>query len=214
MERFKNIVCLIQTSVCKMKTIFKPSIWKILRLFYENKNIPMHLREISRKTNLNESTISTHLNNLLKDRILKAESEANLKKFHVNKILIPEIFPLFDSEKLESLSILRRDAIKLYIKKLEKKPLLILVFGSTAKGTYKNDSDIDILEISYKNNKEEKIKNYVEAQTGIKIQVFKMTEAMFNKELNSKKDKLIQAALETGFPIFNAKYFYEVIYNE
>ena len=214
MERFKNIVCLIQTSVCKMKTIFKPSIWKILRLFYENKNIPMHLREISRKTNLNESTISTHLNNLLKDRILKAESEANLKKFHVNKILIPEIFPLFDSEKLESLSILRRDAIKLYIKKLEKKPLLILVFGSTEKGTYKNDSDIDILEISYKNNKEEKIKNYVEAQTGIKIQVFKMTEAMFNKELNSKKDKLIQAALETGFPIFNAKYFYEVIYNE
>jgi len=197
-----------------MKTIFKPSIWKILRLFYENKNIPMHLREISRKTNLNESTISTHLNNLLKDRILKAESEANLKKFHVNKILIPEIFPLFDSEKLESLSILRRDAIKLYIKKLEKKPLLILVFGSTEKGTYKNDSDIDILEISYKNNKEEKIKNYVEAQTGIKIQVFKMTEAMFNKELNSKKDKLIQAALETGFPIFNAKYFYEVIYNE
>jgi predicted nucleotidyltransferase len=197
-----------------MKTIFKPSIWKILRLFYENKNTPMHLREISRKTNLNESTISTHLNNLLKDNILKAESEANLKKFYVNKVLIPEIFPLFDSEKLESLSILRRDAIKLYVKKLEKKPLLILVFGSTAKGTYKNDSDIDILEVSYKNNKEEKIKSYVEAQTGIKIQVFKMTEIMFNKELNSKKDKVIQTALETGFPVFNAKYFYEVIYNE
>jgi DNA polymerase sigma len=68
---------------------------------------------------------------------------------------------------------------------LERKPLLIVVFGSTAKGTYKNDSDIDILEVNYEKNKEEKIKKYVEAQTGIRLQIFKMNGVIFNKELNS-----------------------------
>jgi predicted nucleotidyltransferase len=197
-----------------MKSLLKPSIWKILRLFYEDRNMPLHLRDIARKVKLNESTVSTHLNNLNKAGILKSQSDANLKKFYINKDKIPEIFPLYDNDKLESLPVLRKDAIKLYIKKLEKKPLLLIVFGSTSKGTFRKDSDLDILEITSEKNKDEKIEKYIEAQTGIKIQTFKISEEQFKEQLKSKKDKVIQSALETGFPVFNAKYFYEVIYNE
>ncbi len=197
-----------------MKALLKPSIWKILKLFYENNNIPLHLREIARKVKLNESTVSSHLNNLVKERILKAETEANLKKFYINKNKIPEIFPLFDSEKIESLPLLRRDAIKIYIKKLEKKPLLLIVFGSTAKGTYRKDSDLDILAVFPEKNNDKEIIDYVNSQTGIKIQTFKMNEEQFKEERILKKDKTVQSALETGFPVFNEKYFYEVRYNE
>ena len=194
-----------------MKTILKPSNWKILELFYGNKNEPIHLRDISRKIKLNESTTSTHLNKLVKEGILKAEKEANLKKFSIYKNQIPSIFPLFDYERLETLPLVRRDAIKLYIQKLDKKPLLVIVFGSTAKGNFRKDSDIDILVIFPEKYNDEKTIDYVNSQTGIKIQTFKITEEQFNEELKLKKDRVVQSALETGFPVFNEKYYYEVI---
>ena len=197
-----------------MKTILKPSNWKILRLFYDNNNKPLHLRDISRKIKLNESTTSTHLNNLVKDGILKTEKDANLKKFSIYKNQIPFIFPLFDYERLDALSLVRKDAVKLYIKNLDKKPLLAIVFGSTAKGTFRKDSDVDILVIFPEKNDDKKTIDYVNSQTGIKIQTFKITEQQFNEEIKLKKDKVIQSALETGFPVFNEKYYYEVINNE
>ena len=195
-----------------MKTIFKPAIWKILKLFYENKNKPIHLREISRLVKLNESTISRHLNNLVKMDVLKTLTDGNLKKFYVNKIHIPDLFPLFDSEKLEALPILRRDAVKLYLSKIEKKPVFLIVFGSTAKGNFNKQSDLDLLEIISTKYNNEKVKMYVEAQTGIKLQIFRIRETQFYKELKLKNDRVVQAALETGFPVFNGKYFYEEVF--
>ena len=46
---------------------------------------------------------------------------------------------------------------------------------------------------------------YVEAQTGIKLQIFRIRETQFYKELKLKNDRVVQAALETGFPVFNGK---------
>src|SRR3989344_3301134 len=131
-----------------MITIIKPGIWKILKIFYNNKNMPVHLRGIARLSDMNESTASLHLNSLVKNGILKAVADGNLKKFFISLKYIPLMFPIFDNEKLESLPILRKNAIKMYIEKLEKKPLILVVFGSTAKGNFKNDSDLDILEIT------------------------------------------------------------------
>ena len=197
-----------------MKTIIKPAVWKILKLFYSNRNAPVHLREIARETKMNESSISRHLNNLVKQGVLKASKEANLKKFYVVKRQIPNIFPLFDEEKLENLPLLRRDAIKIYLTKLEKKPLLVIVFGSTAKETFRKDSDIDILQVNSNKSKDKETVRYVEAQTGLRLQVFNLTEEQFRKELKMKEDYVIQSALTTGFPVFNAKYYYEAIANE
>jgi len=197
-----------------MKTIIKPAIWKILKLFYDNHNSPLHLREIARETKMNESSISRHLNNLVKQRILKFSKEANLKKFSIVNKQTPLIFPIFDEERLETLPLLRKDAIKIYLKKLKKKPLLVIVFGSTAKETFRKDSDIDILKISSAKDKDEEAKDYVDAQTGLKLQVLDLTEEQFKKELKMKEDYVVQSALKTGFPIFNAKYYYEAIADE
>lgn len=197
-----------------MQTIIKPTVWKILNLFYNNHNSPLHLREIARKTNMNESSISRHLNNLLKQGILKSSKEANLKKFYVAKEQIPSLFPLFDQEKLENLPLLRKDAIKIYLNKLKKKPLLVIIFGSTAKGTFRKDSDIDIIKISFTKDEDKEAVKYVEAQTGLRLQVLNLTEEQFRKELKIKEDYVVQSALKTGFPVFNAKYYYEAIANE
>ena len=197
-----------------MKTIIKPGMWKILKLFYDNKNREIHLREISRRIKLNESSVYLNLNSLVKNKIMIFKKEGNLKKFSINKRYIPKIFPIYDDEKLENLSLLRKNAILSYIEKNDKKPLLLIVFGSTAKGNYKDDSDIDILEVyTVKTDNKDLIKE-VEQLTNMKIHNFQMTEKEFNKEFKLKEDKVIQAALETGFPVFNQKYYYGIKYNE
>ena len=131
-----------------MKTIFKPTVYKILKLFYDNQNFPIHLRLISRKTNMNESSVSRQLNLLEKNKILKSLKDGNLKKFYISYNKVSSIFPFFDQEKLNALPLLRQDAIKEYVKVLKRKPVLLIVFGSTAKNNFTEESDIDILEVS------------------------------------------------------------------
>lgn len=194
-----------------IKTIFHKQYYKIIELFYNNHNNALHLREISRRINLKESATSLHLNSLEDSKILESRKEANLKKYNLRKQIIPYIFPLYDTEKLEKLPLLRKNAIKEYLKKM-KKPLLLIVFGSTAKNTFNQNSDIDILEVS--NYDSEQAKQHAESITGQKLQIFRISPAKLFKELKIREDHVIQAAITTGFPVFNKEYFYDVIYNE
>jgi len=197
-----------------METIIKKGYWKIFKLFYNNKNSYKHLREISRNTKMNESSISRNLNFLVKNKFLISKKEGNMKMFKVNKKAIPKIFPIYDIEKFENLPLLRKNAIKFYLENLEKKPVTAAVFGSSAKGSYKQDYDVDILEIVNSKQDNKKAKKYAESQTGIRIQIFQINLKKFIEELKIKKDNVIQSAIKTGFPVFNNKYYYEVVYNE
>lgn len=197
-----------------IRTIIHKQYWNILQLFYVNHNSPLHLRDISRKIHLKESATSRHLQALEKTNVLKSQREANLKKYSLKKPVIPKIFPFFDEEKLEALPLLRKNAIKEYLKALKNKPVLMIIFGSTAKGNYREDSDIDIIEVFPIKTNTKQAKAHAEALTGISIQLFQIIEADFYKELKIKEDKVVQSGVNTGFPVFNTKYFYELIYNE
>ncbi len=197
-----------------MRTLIKDKIWEILELFYQNKNQPLHLREIARRINLREGPLTRHLNHLTKSKILLFKEEGNLKMFYINKELIPKIFPLYDQDRFEKLPSLRKNAIKYYINKMNRKPVLLILFGSTAKGHAKETSDIDIIEIYNTKVDNAEAKKYVNAQTGLHISAFQMTFKDFVKELRLKEDHVIQAGLETGFPVYNQNYYYEVLNNE
>jgi predicted nucleotidyltransferase len=197
-----------------MNALLKPAVYKILKLFYNNHNHPLHLREIARKTEMNESSISRHLNHLVKTGLLKTIPEANLRKFYVSSRQIPLVFPLFDEEKMEKLPLLRLNAIKYFLQKLEKKPIIAVIFGSTAKGNFRDDSDLDLLLITNGKINDALAKSFVEAQTAIRTQTFFTSEKEFKKELKTKTDKVLLSALETGFPVFNQKYYYELMCNE
>lgn len=195
-----------------MRTIINEHYWKILEVFYKNKNTPVHLREISRNINLREGSLTRHLNKLIKNNILTYQYEGNLKKF--NLINISKIYPLYDLERYRKLHFIRKNAIKLYINTLIEKPIFIILFGSTAKGNYKDDSDLDLITIFNKKTDTKKAIKYAEAQTGIKISEFQLTYEEFTKELKLEQDNVIQAGIETGYPIYNQIFFYEVIGNE
>lgn len=196
-----------------MRTIMKKAMHNLLELFYKNNNEPLHLRDIARKVNLNESSISRHLNILVKKNILKIKMDGNLKKFYLSLDYIPILFSVYDDEKINSLPLLRKKTIKLYLQNLVKKPVFMIVFGSTAKGTFRNNSDLDILEVYYSKTDNKEIQKYVESQTGIRINSFQLTEKQFKIELITRQDKTIQSAINTGFPVFNQKYYWALIYN-
>ncbi len=196
-----------------MKTMIKTGMWKMLKLFYENRNSALHLRNISRKAKMNESSVFRYLKLLEKEKVVNSKIDGNMKKFYINSNFAPKILPLFDYEKLDNLPLRRKNAVIFYLSKLVKKPVFVVVFGSTSKGNYTKESDIDILEVISCDNDNKIAKKYAESQTGIRLQILRVTEEEFNKELTEKKDKVIQSAIETGFPVFNNKYFYEVVYN-
>ena len=49
-----------------METITKSGVWTILRLFYNEKNARIHLRDIARKAGLNENSASRFLEQMSK----------------------------------------------------------------------------------------------------------------------------------------------------
>jgi predicted nucleotidyltransferase len=194
-----------------MKTLYKKQYWSILNLFYMNNNTQLHLRQISRLLNLREGALSRHLNYLLKENVLVSESIGNMKFFKVRET--PRIFLLFDIARFDELPLLRRNAIQFYIEKLSVKPIFIIIFGSTAKGVFNDESDLDIVSVFDKVRDTKQAVRYAESQTGITISDIIISLEDFKRELNQKEDMLIQSALETGFVAYNHAYYYEVMRN-
>jgi len=193
-----------------MKTIIKSQHWKILEIFYQNKNHPIHLREISRKIKLKEGPLSRHLKAL--ETILTHEKEGNLKKFKIKEI--SKIYPFFDIERFNNLIKLRQNSIEFYLNHLEEKPIFLILFGSTATLNFKEDSDIDIIAVFNKKTQTTKSRKYSESQTGIKINEFQLTYFNFLEEIKLKQDNVIQSGIETGYPIYNHEFYYKTINNE
>lgn len=198
-----------------MGTLLKSGHTKILRLFYENKKASFHLREIARRTKLYANSVTRFLNQLEKEGILTYKKDGNLKKYKIKKSeKLNNIFSSFDIERINKLPLARRRAINYFLDKLQEKPVIVLLFGSTAKEIFKKESDIDLLLIVNKKLNTDKAKDYVDAQVGIKINCFQITYDEFLKEIKLKEDKVIQSALNTGYPIFNQMLFYEVYLQE
>lgn len=198
-----------------MTTILKPTIKKILTIFYERKNESFHLRAIARKTELYGQSITRYLNQLEQDKILFSKKDGNLKKYSLRKNKTTfALLTLFDVDKFNKLPLIKQQAIDLFIDSLSEKPLIALLFGSTAKQTFTDKSDIDVLLIVNKKINPTNAIKKVDAQTAQKISVFQITIKEFETELKLKEDHVVQSAIQTGYPIINHIYYYRCVNNE
>ncbi len=196
-----------------METILKTGYEKILELFYKEKNSQFHLRDIARKTELNENSATRFLNQLEKEDMLCFVRDGNLKKYQIkrnNRVYL--VFSMFDLEKFNKLPNKRKNALSYFLKNLEEKPIMAILFGSTAKETFSDKSDIDLLLVVNRDIKTENSEDYAASQTGIKVSIIQIIYDKFLKELKMREDKLIQSAVSSGYPIFNHLHFYEVFY--
>ena len=198
-----------------MLTTLRPGYEKIIQLFYRDKALKLHFREIARQTELFEPSAYRFLNSLEKNQILKSEKDGNLKKYSIKKgIRAYFLFEAFDLEKFEKLPSIRRNAIKTYLDNLPEKPVFAILFGSTAKGTYKNDSDIDVLLVTNNKINAEQAEKEANALTAIRMSTFQITHKDFLTDLKMKEDKVVQSAIASGYPLINHIQYYEGIYTK
>jgi predicted transcriptional regulator len=198
-----------------MEIILKSGFEKILALFYQDKSAKIHLRDIARKTKLNENSAFRFLKELEKSKLLLSRKDGNLKKYELQKNeKVYSVLTYFDVIKLNKLPNLRRKAILYFLDNLKDKPVIAFVFGSTAKNTYKEQSDVDILLIVNKKIDTKESEKYADAQTGIRISCFQITFHEFIDELKLKHDHVIQAAISTGYPVTNHIEYYRMINHE
>jgi len=193
-----------------METIFRKGIYQILKVFYENGNSKVHLRELARRTGLNENSISRFLNELVNSKILISKKEDSVRKFYVADKFSGFIFSNFDFERFIKLTFERRKSIEDYLNKLKIKPACLILFGSSAKGNAKKDSDLDLLEINDSKVKISENLKEIESERGIRLGVIRLSlrefeEAIFNK------DSVILSAINSGFPVFGKDFFYGVL---
>ncbi|MBS3155867.1 nucleotidyltransferase domain-containing protein [Candidatus Woesearchaeota archaeon] len=195
----------------KMDKILNKGKEKILECFYKNKK-EIYFSEVLRETKLTPNTTLKHLNNL-KSLIISKKTKGNtFYRINNKNPLIFPIFSYFDLKRFNELDDTRKRAILEFISNLKVKPLIALIFGSTAKKSYTKESDIDILLVFNKKEEEDKkLKRDIESLTGMNIQTFIIDYDYFKEQLLKKEDNVIIHAVKTGFVIIGSYYFYKEV---
>ena len=185
---------------------------KILECFYRNRNKEMYFSEILRETSLTQNTTLKHLRYLEENNLIISNKKIANTFYKINN-KNPQIFSLFlyfDYKRFNNLPLVRKRAITEFLDNLETKPLISLIFGSTAKKTFTKESDIDILLIfNKKEMKHNKLKKDIESITGHNIQEFIIDYEYFKEQILKQEDSVITHAIKTGLVISGAYYFYK-----
>ncbi|MEK6941179.1 MAG: nucleotidyltransferase domain-containing protein [Nanoarchaeota archaeon] len=151
----------------------------------------IHLRELARIVKTSYNNTVRNINLLEKQSIIKKEKDANLVKIKLkNHSLTIAYIKQTHTEKLLSLPKKISNAINDFLKELEEKPLIALIFGSYAKGNYTKESDIDILLVFQNVTKQINIENTakrISMRTNTKINPVYVNYREFEKNFLNKE---------------------------
>lgn len=189
---------------------------KILECLYINRSKELYFSEILRETKLTQNTTLKHLKNLQENNLVTSIKKIGNTFYKINS-KNPQVYSIlsyFDYKRLNELPSERKRAIAEFLDNIKVKPLITIIFGSTAKKTFEKNSDIDILLIfNKKESKNSKLKEDIEAITGVKIQTFIIDFEYFKEQILRQEDKVIIHAIKTGFVVSGHDKFYKEVLN-
>jgi len=201
--------------VLKMNNkIFGKGKEKILECFYRNKFRELYFSEILRETGLTQNTSLKHLRALQESNLIISTKKIGNTFYKINpkNPQIFSIFSYFDYKRFNELPAPRRRAITDFFDKIQTKPLIAIIFGSTAKGTFGKESDIDLMIVyNGKEAAQEKLRKDIEAMTGTRIQAFTIDYEYFREQILKGEDSMLSQAIKTGFIMSGHYYFYKEV---
>lgn len=172
----------------------------------------MHVREISRATELSLPNVIKHINSGEGEGKILSEKRGHLKVCRLN-FASPKIIPTIQNLELSRLQKLPdtvQNSLSSFISDLAEKPLLSLIFGSYAKNSYTKGSDLDVLLVFQR--LDDKLSRSIEnsakkitGRTGMSIQPVSLDYSEFEREMldiendfmkDIRKDALILGGLE------------------
>jgi predicted nucleotidyltransferase len=175
-----------------LETIFRTkSQILVLKLLFLNATKEFHLSGIARRTGLTPPAVLKEAANLVRTGLVKRRDQGNLSFYSINKdaIIFEEMKRIFLKYEIFS-EILSKELTK-------EKITYALIYGSFAKGTEKEGSDIDLLVVGdVSENQLLKVIPKIERNTGREINFILWTENEF-KEKVQRKIPLIREILET-----------------
>ena len=173
---------------------------EVLKLYVTGYNKQYFLREISRLTSLPLKTSQNTVNYLTENNILKSNLKGKHRYFRLNLENIQTKFFLLQTEIYKTMLFFEKyPFLKTFQKGLKTQSPLI-VFGSFAKGTANQGSDLDIVIIS-------RIKVNIPLHLlPCKMHEIRLSEAMFSKAVQ-RKNALLKEIEENHVILNNHSYF-------
>lgn len=114
---------------------------EIFRLFFRRTDVELHIREIQRRSGLNDSTIRQELQKLVRLDLIQGRRDGNRVYYRANR----ENSLYADIRNVVLKTIGLADALKDALR--DDRIRIAFVFGSTAKGEEKAGSDVDLMVI-------------------------------------------------------------------
>ncbi|PIZ52247.1 hypothetical protein COY27_00845 [Candidatus Woesearchaeota archaeon CG_4_10_14_0_2_um_filter_33_13] len=179
---------------------------KILEQIYLNPGI--HKRELSKQLNLGMPSIDYGLQKISK--LVNQKKSGNQINYFLNYSK-EELTPLLNTveySRFERLPAKVRLAINDFLRELDMKPVIAIIFGSYASGNHTKNSDIDILLIFQKmedSKKIENIANKISMKTNTQLNPVYLSYQEFKESFHNstkeffkklKKDKIILIGIE------------------
>jgi predicted nucleotidyltransferase len=130
---------------------------RILEQIYLNPGI--HKRELSKRLKLGMPSIDYGLKKISK--VIKKQKAGNQIRYFLDyskECLSPQL-SMVEHSRLEELPAKVRISVRELLRELKEKPIIALIFGSYADGTYTKSSDIDILLVFQKVGDSKQIEN-------------------------------------------------------
>ena len=179
---------------------------RILELIYLKPGI--HKRELSKQLKLGMPSIDYGLKKISK--LIKQKKSGNQINYFLDYSK-EELIPLLNAvehSRLERLPAKVRLSIRDFLKELETKPIIAVIFGSYASGTYTKSSDIDFLLVFQKIEDPKKIENSakkISMKTNTQLNPIYLSYQEFKESFHNstkeffkklKKDKIILIGIE------------------
>jgi len=187
---------------------------RILSLYRQNYAAQYHVREIAKLSKKSHVTLLPHLQALEEDSILKPKTVGKNKMYSVNLqnivakqyLLLAEVAE--STEYLKEVFVIKKMTAEIF--KLNLSGAVIL-FGSYAKRTFKEDSDIDLLYLGKITDSDlQKIKE-IGKTYGKSINIKKSTVGNFESGLR-KKDPLLAEILKNHLLLQNGELFINALW--
>jgi predicted nucleotidyltransferase len=181
---------------------------KILNILIENKQTEYSIKELSELLKVDYKNTHTAVTQLKDSINIRKKSNSSFLSF--KPLLTPDTF-IVETERKKKIT----QELKLILKDIDSEEdsfIIIIVFGSYAKGTQTKHSDIDMCLVY---NNEDELKNLQKKlQIHPKIELHPFHFAEFVRMLEQKKFNVAHEISNIGIPLQNIEGFYKLLKHE
>ncbi len=186
---------------------------RIIDALDKNKN-GIHIRELARIVKTSYNNTVRNIKILEKENVIKKEKDANLIKIKLkNNPLTIAYLKQAHTENFLKLPKKVSSSINEFFDEIQEKPLIALIFGSFAKGNYKDNSDIDILLVFQKIGNQTNIENTakrVSMRTNTKLSPVYVNYESFEKNFLNKNHDFSNEIRQNIIILAGIEYYYRL----